>query len=733
MSADADKPYASNDAHLQDELHWLDLLIRLRVQMLPLAGEAAPDSQLQRAAYITPQEVSWLLDTDAEPRRSAASGAMRSELMRLRAEIDRRVAHSLERGVPLALPRLCTLFGLSAFERQIVVVCLAPELRRKYDRLYAYLQDDITRKKPSVDLALDLLCETEPDRWKATQVLCDHAPLLRAGILQRIEDPHSPSGSSGLAQFIRLDPRVLGFLLGRPFVDSRLADFVQVQRPATAAGMVPQLIVSELVSLVRARLGEAASVSRMLAIYLHGPRGVGRRALAEAVCGELGRPLLMVDAEELIARAPSQADLLRTVFREGVLLQAAIYLDNAGSVLVDERRGVLRQLAMIASDYGSLVFLSGNKPWSPTGAFGDAVFHSVALAVPDALTRQRIWEARLSPHLADPAAWASELAAAFRMTSGQISDAVRFAAARAAAQRREAVSVADLYEGCRFHSNQKLGEMAAKITPRYGWDDLVLPSDTIVHLRQICVQARYRRRVLVDWGFARKLSHGKGLSALFYGPPGTGKTMAAQVIAAELQLDLYRIDLSAVVNKYIGETEKNLARIFHEAETSNAILFFDEADALFGRRTEIADAHDRYANLETSFLLQRIEDYEGIVVLATNLRENIDDAFTRRIRFMVEFPFPDEASRARLWRAHFPPEAPLKAPIDYEYLARRLKIAGGSIKNIVMNSAFLAAEQDGAIAMEHLLNGARREFEKIGKLWTEREASGPRPNGSAAG
>jgi SpoVK/Ycf46/Vps4 family AAA+-type ATPase len=279
------------------------------------------------------------------------------------------------------------------------------------------------------------------------------------------------------------------------------------------------------------------------------------------------------------------------------------------------------------------------------------------------------------------------------------------------------ITLNDLYRACRHQSNQKLSELAVKIEPSYGWEDLVLPDDKVAHLREICSQIKHRYRVFGEWGFDNKLSYGKGLSMLFSGPPGTGKTLAAQVIAGELQQDLYKIDLSGVVSKYIGETEKNLAKIFHEAETSNAILFFDEADALFGKRTEVSDAHDRYANIETSYLLQKMEEYEGVVIMATNLCENMDDAFTRRIGFIVEFPFPDKVSRLKIWQTHFPQEAPLSEHIDFEYLSRELKISGGSIKNIVLNSAFLAAENGDIIGMEHILHGAKREFEKIGKLW----------------
>jgi SpoVK/Ycf46/Vps4 family AAA+-type ATPase len=277
-----------------------------------------------------------------------------------------------------------------------------------------------------------------------------------------------------------------------------------------------------------------------------------------------------------------------------------------------------------------------------------------------------------------------------------------------------------LYAAGREQSNQKLTELSVKVSPKYGWSDIVLAEEKIIQLKEICSQVKNRYCVFDRWGFREKLSYGKGLSVLFSGSPGTGKTMAAQVMAGELQLDLYKIDLSSIVSKYIGETEKNLAGIFHEAETSNAILFFDEADALFGKRTEVSDAHDRYANIETGFLLQKMEEYEGVVILATNLRKNMDEAFTRRIRFIVEFPFPDEKNRLHIWKVHFPGQAPLAEDIDYEFLARQFPISGGSIRNIVLNAAFLAAQNGRMIGMEHILDSAKREYEKIGKLWDKK-------------
>ena len=279
----------------------------------------------------------------------------------------------------------------------------------------------------------------------------------------------------------------------------------------------------------------------------------------------------------------------------------------------------------------------------------------------------------------------------------------------------------DLYDACRLHSNQKLATLARKITPKYAWDDIVLPADRLEQLREICNHVKYRDRVYGEWGFDRKLSLGKGLSVFFAGPSGTGKTMAAEIIAGELGLDLYKIDLSTVVSKYIGETEKNLSRIFTEAETSNAILFFDEADALFGKRSEVKDSHDRYANIEIGYLLQRMEEYEGVVILATNFRKNMDEAFVRRLHFTVEFPFPNEEDRRRIWEGVWPEDTPRDPGLDLDFLAQRFELTGGNIRNIALAAAFLAADDSGVVVMPHLIRAMQREYQKMGKVVTETE------------
>jgi SpoVK/Ycf46/Vps4 family AAA+-type ATPase len=345
------------------------------------------------------------------------------------------------------------------------------------------------------------------------------------------------------------------------------------------------------------------------------------------------------------------------------------------------------------------------------------------LVPPEAAWRAQLWKAALDGRAKTaPDVDLSILANRFQLTGGQIRDAAvtanNFALWHGAEPR--SLSMADLYEACRLHSNQKLDALARKIHPKYRWDDIVLPADRVDQLRELCNHVKYRERVYGDWGFGRKLAYCTGLSVLFSGPSGTGKTMAADIIAGELGLDLYKIDLSTVVSKYIGDTEKNLSQIFDEAESSNAVLFFDEADALFGKRSEVKDSHDRYANIETGYLLQRMEEYSGVAILASNFKRNMDEAFVRRLHFAVEFPFPNVQERRRIWEGVWPDQTPLAADLDFEVMANRFEVSGGNIRNVALAATFLAAESDGSIVrMSHLMRAIQREYQKMGKVLTE--------------
>jgi SpoVK/Ycf46/Vps4 family AAA+-type ATPase len=314
------------------------------------------------------------------------------------------------------------------------------------------------------------------------------------------------------------------------------------------------------------------------------------------------------------------------------------------------------------------------------------------------------------------------LARAFRLGIGEIATATRMAQSLALVDGHAAINVGDLQAAARRQTRPQLSALARRMTPRFTRDDIVLPPEPLAQLFEIVAQARHRRLVYEEWGLGDKLTLGRGIVALFAGPSGTGKTMAAEVIAAELGLDMYKLDLSGLVSKYIGETEKNLGRVFDEAADSDAVLFFDEADAIFGKRSEVRDSHDRYANIEVGYLLQRLEEHDGIVVLATNLRANIDDAFVRRMRTVIDFPMPGEADRGRIWKRALG-QAPRTTDIDLAFLSKKFRLSGGNIRNVVLLAAFLAAQDAQSISMLHLMQATKREYQKLGRLVSESEFS----------
>jgi ATP-dependent 26S proteasome regulatory subunit len=666
-----------------------------------------------RGLYISEEEVDALLHSQmGEGLGGDAANSQAHRMMEtaagLQAQIAGKTAASLQSGTVLRLERLATLFSLSTSEVETVLVCLAAELDLRYERLYAYLQNDVTKKRPGVDLVLNLFNPSFQARLEGRGIFAPNSPLMFWHILRLLEDPPGRQLPL-LGKSLKLDDRIVDYLLGSDDMDVRLSSSMHV---ACCHGGVED---DSLELGVRRNLLQLAQ--RGVIFFFQGSYGVGRKREAEALCREMGKGLLFVDLARVVETELSFETVLRLAFREALLQGAALYWDHF-DVLLGEERGSLRQV--MARDLESCPvpsFLAGEGGWEPAGALHEAPLIRVGFPIPSYETRKQLWEVHLDGRfLVEDSVDISALANKFRFSGGQIRDAVTTAHNLALGRGEERIGMLDLYQACRAHSNQRLAHLAQKIHPHYTWEDIVLPRDELRQLREIVNYVRYRPFVYGDWGFDRKLSLGKGLNVLFGGPPGTGKTMAADIIAGELGLDLYKIDLSMVVSKYIGETEKNLNRIFSEAETSNSIVFFDEADALFGKRSEVRDSHDRYANVEIAYLLQKMEEYEGIVILATNLRQHLDEAFVRRMHFTLEFPLPEEEYRRRIWEITFPTEAPRSEDLDLDFLAQRLKLAGGSIRNIILAAAFLAADDGRVIGMEHLVRATKREFQKMGKL-----------------
>jgi SpoVK/Ycf46/Vps4 family AAA+-type ATPase len=438
---------------------------------------------------------------------------------------------------------------------------------------------------------------------------------------------------------------------------------------------------------------------------LRGAPGSGRRALVSTIAQELGAQLLVVRCGELPPERLGPA--LIAIQREAVLARAVIVLADAERLAGDEPGRADRTPAVeaaFASFAGPLALTVGGEASTPLFA---RTRGAVVVELPPLSEAERavLWGRHV------PAELAAEAAARYRLTGGQIEGA-----ANAAYARTDEPTAADLHAGVRAMVDDRLSALGVRIEWRQAWADLVLPDDSLDELREMVSRVRHRRRVLEDWGFGAKVAKGLGTTALFSGPPGTGKTMAAGLVAGELGLDLYQIDLSRMVSKYVGETEKNLAQVFEAAETGHAILLFDEADALFARRTEVKSSVDRYANLEVNYLLQRMEAFTGITILTTNFDAAIDEAFRRRLAFRIQFPMPEVAERARLWRAMMPERARIAPDIDFGQLADRFAMSGGYIRNAALRAAFLAAGDGDLIHMRHLLKAARAEYASMGKV-----------------
>lgn len=601
------------------------------------------------------------------------------------------------------LNRLMEVFELQPLDSYIFLLTLAPELDRRYERLYAFLQDDVSQRRPTVGLMMNLLGTDLDQRFAVWERLQAEKPLRKYRLLDCVADTNRQHPTFAAYQ-LKIDHRVVAYLLGDTHPDERIAQAVRLESASPE-----RILPDEMLRPIHAAFRESPL------IYMKGARGMGQAETAAALCAAYDLPLLSIDLATLGGRDLSFELHWGLALREGYLAGAGLLLDGWETCL-NERREPSVAFWQAVLNYPLPVFICGEKDWEPLDLERSRRMLRLNFSIPAFAERLETWQRLIQAHTTrlQPADL-EEIAAKFRFTRHQIARAINAAADRARS-RGEYINRADLYSGAQSHASLQLGHMAQRIAPRFEWSDLILPPDQLEQLHELTARARFGHVVNDQWGFGGKIANSMGISALFAGESGTGKTLAAEVLARELGLVLYRIDLSAVVSKYIGETEKNLNTIFTEAQSSNAILFFDEADALFGKRSEVKDARDRYANIEVAYLLQQVESYDGIVILASNFRQNIDEAFTRRLDFLVDFPFPDAEYRLRIWQAHFPPNAPLAADVNLHEFAERYRLAGGNIRNVALAAAYLAASDGQIITPAHLRSAIRREHQKMGRL-----------------
>jgi len=656
--------------HLLGRLAVLELRVRAGVERRR-RSDPDPDDGF-RGLYVSDAQVDRLLAGTAQAAGPAAEAEALAQEVEARADADETAGHRLR------LRALVGAFGLDALDVELLVAALGPDLDARLEKLYGYLHDDVTRRRARPGLAIELAGCSPLDaaaRWRVG----DGAPLVRHGLLL-VEEPDRPF----LSRSLRVPDRVTAHLLGDDAVESAL----------DGALLPPAAVPTE-----QSRLVARAVRGGLRLAYLRGTTGFAPAGVAVAALQAVGHHPLVVDLGRFV---PGEA-------REGARSAAR----EAGL-----RGGALVAGPVDALDPATVRALVGDG--GPTVLWGSASWHhewasSTPLVVELGPLRQEQQRALWAQALDGGAAAADlDALAAFRLGPEQVRRAADAASAQALAED-SAVTVGYLATGARSQNSAGLEQLARRVQPSIGWDDLVLPAEPLGGLRHLADRVAHRGRVLEDWRLRRGGGRGEGITALFSGDSGTGKTMAAEAITSALGLDLYVIDLSSVVNKYIGETEKNLERLFTEAEGVNGVLFFDEADALFGKRSEVSDARDRYANVEVSYLLQRMETFDGLAILATNLRANLDEAFARRLSLVVDFPEPDARQRRLLWRKLLG-AVPLADDVDLDFCARSFPLTGGNIRSVAVTAAYLAAANGQVLHMPELIRAVQLEYRKLGRL-----------------
>jgi len=591
---------------------------------------------------------------------------------------------------------LARIFSLSAFETGVLLLCLAAELHPEAADLCAATHNDTRLRYPTFQLALGLLPEAH---WTA---LLPESPLRRWNLVD------IAAGDAFLTSQLTLAEPALHFLMGAPALDERLLPLLEPIAPPEVLPSCYRPQAEKLTALL------AESRQQPVVAHLSGSATGGKRAVAALAAASLGMRLYSLDAAHWPAVRKDRELIQHMIERDAALLGFALLVDLEHGAPAEATAA-----AQLADTFAGVALLCGD----PVPALRRSRVERILLDLPDPASQQALWNLALGDTAASCNGHVERVSTQFSFDYQEIlrtGDSVRRRIESAPASAPTAGD--QLLASCRAGARGALDTLAQRIPPRARWNDIVLPETGLESLHAIAAQVRQQGKVLERWGFAAQTSRGLGISALFHGASGTGKTLAAEVLAHDLGLDLWRIDLSQVVNKYIGETEKNLRAIFDAAESTGSVLLFDEADALFGRRSEVRDSHDRYANIEVSYLLQRIEAYRGLAILTSNLRANLDTAFLRRITFFVSFPFPDQNLRRSIWERSFPAAMPA-GNLDFTKLSR-LNLAGGNIRNIALNAAYIAADLDQPVRMEHLLAAARRECTKIDRPLTATETGG---------
>jgi len=663
---------------MNEQTHWMDInerflaamATRVRLRLQRMAGPALRCTPRADASSESDPEPGW-----------------EERLQQVEQEMQQLEQHD----PPPALMLLAERLGLTAFECEVLALCAAVELDTRIAGLCAAAQGDGNRPYPTFSLAFSLF--DNPD-WGA---LSPHSALRH----WRLIEINQPGSQTLSVAALSADERVVNYLKGLNYLDDRITPLIDpvraeaAERPSEHHALPPSQ--QQLVDRVIAHISGNRNEERRPVIELRGRDAESKRLIAARASASLGLNLYRMDIRSLPGQTGDFETFSRLWQRESLLLPIALFIDTAA----DEQHSILLN-RLLERNVGT-------------------VFLSVKTQIAERSRHRLLIEVNKPSPQEQHDLWAEHLPAAGHETPRRLSEQFSFT-------RSEIIHLVsgcknvngnlkselwpELWHACRVTARVGMEQLAQRVEAKATWEQLVLPGDQTALLQQIAEQVRCRHRVYEDWGFRQRMNRGMGISALFAGESGTGKTMAAEVIANTLGLDLFRIDLSAVVSKYIGETEKNLRKLFEAAQDSGAIVFFDEADALFGKRSEVKDSHDRYANIEINFLLQQMESYQGLAILASNMKASLDKAFVRRLRFIVDFPFPGREQRLEIWQKIFPPETPVEEKFDFPRLAR-LNLTGGNIHNVAINAAFLAAQANTPVTLPLALEAARAEFRKL--------------------
>lgn len=660
---------------------WLRLALRrLRLRLYEYALVRAPNGA-RAADWIVAAddgELGLTPNAELEERARQLEQSMREHELRLQ-----------EHGQVPSLTAVARLASLDAFEQELLLLAAAPALDGAFATAYAQLHGDARRARATLHLALSLYVPEASERLLAGDRLLPMSPLRALGLLDLEDDAREPL----LLRALCVDDRMADFLRGANRVDARVEAMLA---PLTRS----QASVSHPAGAeVAARIG--AAPDRFATVNVIGELERGAADALLHACASLDLRARRLDVARLSPLAVAErAKYLAILGREALLANLALVVD--GDSIAGQREATIVIEELIETVSANLFIVSRDR-WPAR-----APLPCVRVAAPTREEQRGLWKSALNGQAVELGEEVDAIVQQFDLSAPAISDAV----ARAAT-RDGVITGADLWRACREQSSPALEEFARKLSPCFGWNDIVVSAEVRTQLMELAAQVEQRGRVYETWGFGADLTRGRGITALFAGPSGTGKTMAAEILAAQLKLDLYRIDLAGVVSKYVGETEKNLRKVFDAAEHSGAILFFDEADSLFGSRTEVRDSHDRYANLEVNYLLQRMEDYSGLAILATNRRSALDPALLRRLRFAIDFPFPGPDLRRQIWERAFPARAPTR-DLQFSFLSK-LDLSGGNIRSVAINAAFIAAEERSPISMSNVMRAAAREYAKLSR------------------